>query len=961
MHGFARMVVFALALVTTLAVGAQDRVGVRIPGASGVTRTTADLMAQQASAPAVTTVRELRPRLRANLVRHPNPNVLPDPPTPKSAQIAISVEPKIAQSATTNFLGARTSDSGFIPPDSMGAVGPTQFIVAVNGRVRSFDKISGAPDGILDVHTDIFFASELTPVGGAVVVNDGASDPRIRFDRSSARWFITMIDIPCADLACNTTTPNRVMIAVSDTPAISATTNWTFFHFTPSANFVDYPMLGIDNNALYIGANIFDSTGGFVNTDAYVVQKSSVLGAGPIVVTAFTGLISDINCTLLTDNGPYAPMGTDNFNAAAEGYFVGVSWCNGAQLVVRRVVNPGTGAPTLSANLAVNTPNFLDVGTQPHLGNTRGATGNLDASDTRLMSAQVRNGVLYTAHAISVDATGAAISSTNAAARNGARWYQLASLTTVPALFQAGTTFDSTATDPQTTNVRWFAYPGIQVNGQGNMAMGFTVSGPLQRANAAFTGRLPGDAAGATDAPTLYTNTLAAYNLGSTTAGSIRWGDFSYTSVDPNDDQTMWTIQEYADANNSWGVRAAKLLAPPPATPSAYTNMPIPAGTASTTFTLTGTSTNGSGFFDPGPGFASRLSVDIPGVTVTGVTFVSPTQLTVTVSTVGSTPGLKLVRVNNPDGQFAQDAALLFTVTGTAAPFFSSANSLICAVGSPCNFTFTTGAGPAASVISEVGALPAGVNFVAPSLSGTPLAGSQGTYVLTMTAANGTLPNAQQIFTLIVTATCGGFTDVIPTAAYCNQTEWLKNRGITLGCTSATLFCPNDVVTRGSMALFMQRLGDVIAPNAFSDNVISTGPLTIDSRPNFCTTTDFPATNFPRVAWITWSFDGNATAPLTARVFTQSSFDNGANFATNEANLMRVTAQGSGWVGTSATVKVSIPAGTSPRFRMKTDRELGTSTSGNFSGARCNIGALFMSVNGGASPYDTPPGPSEQP
>jgi hypothetical protein len=76
---------------------------------------------------------------------------------------------------------------------------------------------------------------------------------------------------------------------------------------------------------------------------------------------------------------------------------------------------------------------------------------------------------------------------------------------------------------------------------------------------------------------------------------------------------------------------------------------------------------------------------------------------------------------------------------------------------------------------------------------------------------------------------------------------------------------------------------------------------------------------------------------------------------------MRVTAQGAGWVGTSATVRVSVPAGSQPNFRMRADREVNTTTSGNFITGRCNIGVLFMSVNGGASPYDPPAVVREQP
>lgn len=166
------------------------------------------------------------------------------------------------------------------------------------------------------------------------------------------------------------------------------------------------------------------------------------------------------------------------------------------------------------------------------------------------------------------------------------------------------------------------------------------------------------------------------------------------------------------------------------------------------------------------------------------------------------------------------------------APTFTSNNSVICAVGSACNFTFTTVSGPAASTFTWTGTLPTGVTFATLSLSGIPAAGTQSTYTLTVTANNGTAPNAVQTFTLIVTAPCGGFTDVLTSDSFCNSSEWLKNRGITLGCT-ATQYCPSQTVTRAQMALFMQRLGDAISLAVYSDNVVGTGPLNIDNRPTF--------------------------------------------------------------------------------------------------------------------------------
>src|SRR5438128_252420 len=99
----------------------------------------------------------------------------------------------------------------------------------------------------------------------------------------------------------------------SDSSTITAGTVWTYFYFqqdlvSPAGDtgkFADYPTLGIDANALYIGVNIFGSRGSpsaFSNTSVFVVRKSSVLSGGPIVVTAFRSLIKKVQGL---NTGPY--------------------------------------------------------------------------------------------------------------------------------------------------------------------------------------------------------------------------------------------------------------------------------------------------------------------------------------------------------------------------------------------------------------------------------------------------------------------------------------------------------------------------------------------------------------------------------------------------------------------------------------------------------------------------------
>src|SRR5439155_4675176 len=111
-----------------------------------------------------------------------------------------------------------------------------------------------------------------------------------------------------------------------------------------------------------------------------------------------------------------------------------------------------------------------------------------------------------------------------------------------------------------------------------------------------------------------------------------RWGDYSQTVVDPTDNMTFWTFQEYANATNSWGVSVIKERPPPPATPSAASPANVPPGHSSVSVQVTGTQVNGSGFFDPGtdtprgrPGWLNHSGATVSGgVTANSVTYPHP-------------------------------------------------------------------------------------------------------------------------------------------------------------------------------------------------------------------------------------------------------------------------------------------------------------------------------------------------
>ena len=604
----------------------------------------------------------------------PEPEEEGGPPKRASAQTVplqragrAAIGPRSSLDEGTNFLGADSSASGFIPPDSMGSVGPTQIIVFVNGLIRVYDKQGNvvALDNVSDAN---FWAPVLSP-------GSEPTDPGVEYDRLDQRWIISAVDTK--------STKNRVMLAVSDGPEISDQTDFTYYFFDESAplggtpRFADYPQLGVDANAVYIGVNLFtSSSGSFAGTAAYVIRKSSVETPGTPVVTGFTLLSGE------TGIGMDSPQpATDMDPSVADGYLIGSDNQQLGRLDLRRITNPG-GTPSISANQTINVPSTSAPLAVP----AQGTTGGLDALDDRLFEAMVARGpdgtdTLWTAHNIRVSSSGVGTSSGD---RDAARWYQIGDLgSDPPTLVQSGTLFDTAASNP-----RFFWVPSIAMNGQGNASLNASTAGSGRHAEVASSAHLASDPLGTTQAFDLTQSSNSNYNLGS--SSPKRWGDFSQTVVDPTDDQTFWTFQEYANSTNSWGVRVIQLKAPPPATPASASPNTIQTGQASVQVQITGTSADGSGFFDttdPGPPYPpfEHISASVSGgVVVNGVTYTDPTHVTLDLNTTAASTGAQSVTITNPDGQSTSCVPL---VIGTDADPPSAPNPQNTTPGSPGNNT----------------------------------------------------------------------------------------------------------------------------------------------------------------------------------------------------------------------------------------------------------------------------------
>jgi hypothetical protein len=149
-----------------------------------------------------------------------------------------------------------------------------------------------------------------------------------------------------------------------------------------------------------------------------------------------------------------------------------------------------------------------------------------------------------------------------------------------------------------------------------------------------------------------------------------------------------------------------------------------------------------------------------------------------------------------------------FTLTITQPPSITSANTTTFTVGAAGTFTVTA-TGVPAPTLSVTGTLPAGVTFDTATgiLSGTPAAGTGGSYALTFTASNGVLPNATQPFTLLV----------IQAPAITSAANVTFTVGAAGSFSVTTSGFPAPTIARGGVAL--------PAGLTFVDNLNGTGTL----------------------------------------------------------------------------------------------------------------------------------------
>ncbi len=429
---------------------------------------------------------------------------------------------------------------GSVPPDSHGTAGRDHVVTIVNTTVAWYTK-AGVQQAAMTL--DTFFAP--LAVGGQPF---GNFDPKVIYDPFRDRFVAMTLD-------SNSTTYSRILVAVSKTADPNDGWNYqainSFLTIGGNTYWTDYPGLSLDENAVYFTGNPFATgAGAAVNSRLWVMDKQ-VYGGGTSAVNVYdpwagTGLTSGTTQPAVLQG--VRPAGTNGTYLVSymRNTGIGGAAANDEARVIR-VDDPLT-APSFTLtriNLGDidNAPNPV---TQPLL---QPAGIFLDGGDQRVYNAAWRNGTLVFANTVTPP-TGADA---------GQPTVNLMAVDTsggTPVLIRQMNVGGEDLAPATGTS-----YGTVAINAAGVVGVGFSASGPALMAGAFFTSV---DVRTGVVQPSStskvgqvgYANTYGTL----TTIGGIpvtRWGDYSATVVDPTDDNSFWTFNEYSKdlpgVDGNWG------------------------------------------------------------------------------------------------------------------------------------------------------------------------------------------------------------------------------------------------------------------------------------------------------------------------------------------------------------------------------------------------------------------------
>lgn len=409
-----------------------------------------------------------------------------------------------------------SAGGNFVPPDPELAVGPGHIIAVVNDYIEIYDRFGTS------LLPPIQFASFFSGIPGCT----GLFDPNVLYDEHLDR-FVVGIDA------------NGTGYCVAMTQTANPVAAWTAYGFAtvpPSGtpDFFDYPHAGVGQDAIYMGANIFNNAATvFLRAEVWAMDKLAMAMGLPLPAPLVQTVVGGFTPQPMNAHGlaqatwPFSEPHFIIANQIVPGY-------SGDLFDVWAWSDP-FGANTYSQVGTVN----LAVSTFPAgypIDAPQSGAPNIQANDWRVLDAEFRNGDIWMTQTISCNPGGGVV--------DCVRWAEIdfsPSPTYTPTVLQAGVF---------ATVDEFRIFPDLAVNHCDDMTIGYTKTSPMMSPAVWVTGRLSTDPPNLLQAEALLRPGDIPYN--SWDGPPHRWGDYTGGTSDP-DGVGTWYLGEYS-----------KLIAPTP-------------------------------------------------------------------------------------------------------------------------------------------------------------------------------------------------------------------------------------------------------------------------------------------------------------------------------------------------------------------------------------------------------------
>jgi hypothetical protein len=447
-----------------------------------------------------------------------------------------AVQPRLLAPLTIlNFAGlgngAYGSADDFIPPDTNGSAGLTQYVQWVNGEFAVFSKATGAL-----VQAPVYGNMLWQSFGqDDPCYENNAGDIIAQYDKMANRWVLSQF-------TGRTGPPFYQCFAVSQTS--DATGAYWLYEFAFTDYFNDYPKIGVWPDGYYATFNMYDANNNFQGGRNCVYQRSAMLAGNTATSQCFTlpeygGMLpSDLDGPTPPPSGaPNYSLGLDGSLAAVDLFSFHVDWVTPANSTLNGPVSLSV-VPFTPACYG-ETDNQGTCVVQPQ------TSQQLDSLGDRMMyRLAYRNFGDHESLVVnhSVDTGTGNI---------GVRWYEIHNPSSSPFIYQQSTY----APD---TDSRWMG--SMVMDHSGNIALGYGVSSSATYPSVRFTGRQSFDTLN-----TMESETSMVAGAGSQVPEdnevANRWGDYSSFSVDPIDDCTLWYTHEYmaVTGDYAWSTQIGSL------------------------------------------------------------------------------------------------------------------------------------------------------------------------------------------------------------------------------------------------------------------------------------------------------------------------------------------------------------------------------------------------------------------